>query len=58
MSKAHDYHRLAAKCVMMARKSADVRVRAVFLHMAEVWTKVAGEEAEGEQQAQPDLKKE
>jgi len=27
----------------------------MFMHMAEVWTKVAGEEAEGEQQAQPDL---
>ena len=42
--KAHDYHRLAAEGATMARTSTDTRVRAMFLHMAEVWARLAEED--------------
>jgi len=56
MSTADDYRRLAAKCASMAARSADMRTRAMLLHLAEVWTKLAEEEgppARQQQQVQP-----
>jgi hypothetical protein len=52
MSKAEDYRRLAAECATMAVRSTDMRTRAVLLHMADVWTKLAAEDEPIVQQQQ------
>jgi hypothetical protein len=45
MSKADDYRRLAAECLTMAGTNIDRRSREALLHMAEVWIKLADEDA-------------
>jgi hypothetical protein len=58
MSMSDDYRWLASECAAMAQRAADMRPRAVLLHMAEVWTKLANQNDaidEQRQQIQPKL---
>jgi hypothetical protein len=52
MSKAEAYRRLAAECLTMAARDIDRRSREAFLHMAEVWIKLAEGDAPAAQQQQ------
>jgi hypothetical protein len=57
MSKSDEYRRLASECAGMAQRAADMRSRAVLLHMADVWTRLANEDdalAKHQQQIQLD----
>ena len=42
MGKAEKYQRFAEECMELARTAKDARARAVLLHMAEVWLRLAG----------------
>jgi hypothetical protein len=58
LTKADEYRSLAEKCLELARTVSTVQTRAELLHMAEVWTRLAGEEgAKGQQQQQIQPKK-
>jgi hypothetical protein len=57
MSKADNYRRLANECAAMALTATDLKTRSLFLHMAEVWTKLAAED-EHQQQTQSQTDKE
>jgi hypothetical protein len=58
-TKADEYRRLADECLGLARKVSGVQAKATLLHMAEVWTRLAGEEiAQRQQQQQIQPKKE
>jgi hypothetical protein len=52
MSKADYYRRLASECATMAQRTDDTTSRAVLLHMAEVWIKLAREDEPTVQQRQ------
>jgi hypothetical protein len=44
MSKEEEYRRLADQCLMLANKSDNRRSRAILLHMAEVWLRLADQQ--------------
>ena len=44
MAKDEDYRRLADQCLMLANKSGSRRVRAIMLHMAQEWMRLAEKE--------------
>ena len=50
-SKAEDYRRRARACLLMAGTIADDSTRAALVEMAQVWTRLADEDAAG---ARPD----
>jgi hypothetical protein len=50
MSKAEDYRQKAADCATMAERTTDMRTRAVLLHMADVWSRLAAEDEASDQQ--------
>jgi diacylglycerol kinase len=41
MGKAKKYQRFAEECMELARTAKDAQARAVLLHMAEVWVRLA-----------------
>jgi hypothetical protein len=41
MSKAEKYQRFAQECMELARTVKDAESRAVLLHMAQVWVRLA-----------------
>jgi hypothetical protein len=45
MAAIDDYRRLAAECLAIARTTTNPNVRAVLVHLAEVWNKLANERA-------------
>jgi hypothetical protein len=46
-SKAEDYRRRARACLLMAGTIADDETRAALVEMAQVWTRLADEDAAG-----------
>jgi hypothetical protein len=44
MAKDEDYRRLADQCLMLASKSGSRQVRAILLHMAQEWMRLADKE--------------
>lgn len=50
MGSARDYREFAARCLEMARHSADAHVQAVMLQMAQVWHRLADEAASSREQ--------
>jgi hypothetical protein len=43
MSKSEQYRRFAQECLLRARDAEDERTRALLLHMAQVWFRLAEE---------------
>ena len=41
MTKAEKYQRFAKECMELARTAKDAEARAVLLHMAQVWVRLA-----------------
>ena len=41
MTKAEKYQRFAEECMELARTAKDTEARAVLLHMAQVWVRLA-----------------
>ena len=41
MSRAEKYQRFAEECMELAKTAKDKEVRAVLLHMAQVWLRLA-----------------
>jgi hypothetical protein len=41
MGKAEKYQRFAEECMGLAKTAKDAQARAVLLHMAEVWLRLA-----------------
>jgi hypothetical protein len=41
MGTAQKYQRFAEECMKLARTAKDAQVRAVLLHMAQVWVRLA-----------------
>jgi hypothetical protein len=50
----YDYCLFAAECIHRAQRSTDEGARAMWLEMAETWTKLAKEDTSQDQQAQPE----
>ncbi len=45
MSKSEKYQRFAEECVQIARTAKDDQVKAVLMHMARVWLRLAADRA-------------
>jgi hypothetical protein len=43
MTQREDYRRFAQECLEMAKTVQDERLRAVLIHMAQVWSRLAEE---------------
>jgi hypothetical protein len=46
MGRSEGYRRFAAQCLKMAKDTVDPVAQATFLHMAEVWARLAEEATE------------
>ena len=46
MSKSEKYQRFAEECLEIAQTAKDNQAKAVLLHMAQVWFRLAAEHAE------------
>jgi hypothetical protein len=44
MAKDEDYRRLADQCLMLANKCGSRQARAILLHMAQEWMRLADKE--------------
>jgi hypothetical protein len=45
MLKSEDYRRFAQACLEMAGTAEDDKIRAMLIHMAEVWLRLAQQQA-------------
>jgi hypothetical protein len=43
MSMSEDYRRFAGACLKFASATGDEQTRAIFIHMAQVWFRLAAE---------------
>ena len=43
MGRSQEYRRFAARCLKIARTTADEQTKAVMLQMAQVWSRLADE---------------
>lgn len=58
MADIDDYLRLAADCLVRAKLASDQKTHDIFLHMAQVWDKLAREDCSEDQRPPPEVDEE